>query len=159
MSGDLSNVNNSHIFSPFLWFFIWHRCLKIKQKVAQSSKIADVKIQRLFEIILEKQQASKREKWSVKSEWKEVAISNYKNAFVTGKHILKVYNTYKQNKEKFNTRTLNLTKTVPFASTPKVSKNIKTSKQSVEEVLKKARAKMSARVNSRLLKNLISLIH
>ena len=70
-------------------------------------------------------------------ERKEVAISYYKNIFVTGKHILKVYNTYKQNKEKFNTRKLNLTKTIPFTSTPKVSKNIKTSKQSVE-ALKKA---------------------
>ena len=34
-----------------------------------------VKIQRLFEIILEKQQKSKREKWSLQGEWKEIAIS------------------------------------------------------------------------------------
>ena len=57
-------------------------------------------MQRLFEIKLEKQQTSKREKWYFKGQWKEVAISYYKNAFVTGKHILKVYNTYKQNKNK-----------------------------------------------------------
>ena len=101
-----------------------------KTKGFQSSKITNVKIQRLFEIILEKQQTrtSKREKSSLKCEWKEVVISYYKNAFVTGKHILKVYNnTYKQNK-KFNTRKLNLTKTIPFISALKVSKNIKTSK-------------------------------
>ena len=56
---------------------------------------------------------------------------------MTGKHILKVCNTDKQNKDKFSTRTLSLTKTIPFTSTPKVSKNDKTSKQSVEG-LKKA---------------------
>ena len=109
-----------------------------KTKGFQSSKITNVKIQRLFEIILEKQQTrtSKREKSSLKCEWKEVVISYYKNAFVTGKHILKVYNnTYKQNK-KFNTRKLNLTKTIPFISALKVSKNIKTSKQSVEALKK-----------------------
>ena len=75
-----------------------------KTKGRPSSKITNVKIQRLFEIILEKQQTSKREKWSLKGAWKELAISYYKNAFVTRKHILKVYYTYKQNKEKFNTR-------------------------------------------------------
>ena len=73
-----------------------------KTKGRPSSKITNVNIQRLFEIILEKQQTNKREKWSLKGEWKKVAISYYKNAFVTGKHILKVYNTYKQNEEKFN---------------------------------------------------------
>ena len=111
-----------------------------KTKRRPSSKITNVKIQRLFEIILDKQQTSKREKWSLKDEWKEVAISYYKNAFVTGKYILKVYNTYTQNQEKLNTRKLNLTKTIPFTFTAKVSKNIKTSKQSVE-ALKKARSK------------------
>ena len=52
-----------------------------KTKGRPSSKITNVKMQRLFEIILEKQQTSKREKWSFKGEWKEVAISYYKNAF------------------------------------------------------------------------------
>ena len=75
-----------------------------KTKGHPSSKVANVKIQRLFGIILEKHEKSEHEKWSLKGEWKEVAISYYKNAFVTGKHVLKVYNTYKQNKEKFNTR-------------------------------------------------------
>ena len=75
-----------------------------KTKGCPSSKITNVKIQRLFEITLEKQQRSKREKWSLKDEWKEIAISYYKNIFVTGKLIRKVYNTYKQNKESFNTR-------------------------------------------------------
>ena len=112
-----------------------------KTKGRPSSKITNVKIQRLFEIILEKQQTSKREKWSLKGEWKEVAISYYKNVFVTGKHILKVYHTYKQNKEKFSTRKLNLTKFIPVTYTFKVSKNIKTSKQSVE-ALKKARSEI-----------------
>ena len=60
-----------------------------------------------------------------------------KNTFVNKKHILKVHNTHKQNKEKFNTRKLNLTKSITFASISKVSKNDKTSKQSVE-ALKKA---------------------
>ena len=46
-----------------------------KTKGRPSSKITDVKIQRLFEIILEKQQTNKREKWSLKGEWKEVSIS------------------------------------------------------------------------------------
>ena len=116
-----------------------------KTKGHPSSKITNVKIQRLFETMLEKQQKSKREKWFLKGEWKEVAISYYKNTFVIGKHILKVYNTYKQNKTKLNTRKLNLTKIIPFTSTPKktisknnISKNNKTSKQSVE-TLKKAR--------------------
>ena len=110
-----------------------------KTKGLPSSKITNVKIPRLFEIILEKQQTRKREKWSFKGEWKEVAISYYKNAFVTGKHILKVYNTYKQNKGKFNTRKSNVTKSIPFTSNPKFSKDMKTSKQSVE-ALKKARS-------------------
>ena len=61
-----------------------------KTKGRPSSKITNVKIQRLFEIILEKQQTSKREKWPLKGEWKEIAISSYKNAFLIGKHILKV---------------------------------------------------------------------
>ena len=95
-----------------------------------SSKIINVKIQKLFQIILEKQQTRKREKWSFKGKWTEVAISYYKNTFVTGKYI-------KHDKEKFNIRKINLTKTTPFTSTPKVFKNIKTSKQCVE-ALKKA---------------------
>ena len=109
---------------------------KKKTEGRPSSKISNVKIQRLLEIILEKQQTSKREKLSLKNEWTGVAISYYKNVFVTGKYILKVYNTYKQNIEKFNTTKLNLTKTIPFTSTPKVSKNIKSSKQSVEALKK-----------------------
>ena len=64
-----------------------------KTEGCPSITITNVKIQRLFEITLEKQQTSKREKWSLKGSWKEVAISYYKNAFVTEKHILKVYNT------------------------------------------------------------------
>ena len=83
-------------------------------------------------------------------ERKEVAISYYKNIFVTGKHILKVYSTYKQNKEKFNTRKLNLTKTIPFISTLKnkisknnISKNNKTSKQSVGALKKACSKKVS----------------
>ena len=124
MSGDLSDLNNSPIFSLFFAVFYLAPLPQNKTKGRPSSKTTNVKIQRLFEIILEKQQTSKREKWSLKGEWKEVAISYYKNAFVTGKHILKVYNTYKQNKEKFNTRKLNLTKTIPFTSTPKVSKSL-----------------------------------
>ena len=81
-----------------------------KTKGRPSSKITNVKIQRLFEIILEKQETSKREKWSLKGEWKEVAISYNKNAFVTGKHILKEYNTYKQNKEKIQYQKVKLDK-------------------------------------------------
>ena len=114
----------THVFSFFVVFYLASLPLN-KTKGLPSSKITNVKIPRLFEIILEKQQTRKREKWSFKGEWKEVAISYYKNPFVTGKHILKVYNTYKQNKEKFNTRKLNLTKTIPFTSTPKVLRILK----------------------------------
>ena len=78
-----------HIFSFFIFFYL-ASFPQNKTKGRPSSKISNVKIQRLFEIILEKQQTSKREKWSLKDEWKEVAVSYYKNTFVTGKHILKV---------------------------------------------------------------------
>ena len=128
----------THVFSFFVVFYLASLPLN-KTKGLPSSKITNVKIPRLFEIILEKQQTRKRGKWSFKGEWKEVAISYYKNAFVTGKHILKVYNTYKQNKGKFNTRKSNVTKSIPFTSNPKFSKDMKTSKQSVE-ALKKARS-------------------
>ena len=67
----------------------------------------------------------------------DVAITYYKNTFVTEKHILKVYHTYRPNKEKFSIRKLNLAKTIPFTSAAKISKSNKTSKQSVE-ALKKA---------------------
>ena len=104
LSGDLSDLNNSHIFSLFFVVFYLASLPQNRTKSRLRSKITNVKIRRLSITILEKQQTSKREKWSLKGVWKELAISYYKNAFVTRKHILKVYYTYKQNKEKFNTR-------------------------------------------------------
>ena len=79
LSRDLSDLNNSYIFSLsssssssfffFLWFFYLESLPQNKTKGCPSSKITNVKIQRLFEIILEKQQTSKS---SLKDEWKEV---------------------------------------------------------------------------------------
>ena len=110
MSGDLSDLNNPPTFSLFLCFFYSASLPQNKTKCRPNSKISNVKIQRLFEITLEKQQASEPEKWSLKGEWKEVDISYYKNAFITGKHILKVYNTNKQKKRKIQYQKVKLDK-------------------------------------------------
>ena len=73
----------------------------------QSSKITNVEIQRVFRIILEKRQANLKI-GLLKASGRKVAISYYKNTFVFGKLILKIYKTYKQKKGRFNIRKLNL---------------------------------------------------
>ena len=77
MSGDLSDVNNSHIFSFFSDFSL-ASFSQNKTNGRPSSKFTNVKIQRLFQVIVEKSKQANVENGLLKASGAKLPLAAIK---------------------------------------------------------------------------------